>query len=68
MSANCLRSKPDLLFDVFCVFWEGHPDMLLQFLDHIKFLRLIPETDAEANERFAAIVKEFGPRSTLDHS
>ncbi|RYM09631.1 hypothetical protein [Sphingobium cupriresistens] len=66
MAADCFSTKPDLLFDVFCVVWEDHPDMLPQFLDDIEFLRSIPETEAEADERFAAIVKEFGPRSNLD--
>jgi len=42
--------------------------MLPQFLDDIEFLQSIPETEAEADERFAAIMKEFGPRSTVDRS
>jgi len=66
MEAHCIRPAPSILFDVFCVVWEDHPDMLPQFLDDIEFLRSIPETEAEANERFAAIVMEFGPRFNLD--
>jgi hypothetical protein len=70
MAADCFSTKPDLLFDVFCVVWEDHPEMQPQFLDDIEFLRSIPETEAEAeaDERFAAIVKEFGPRSNRDRS
>lgn len=68
MEAYCFTTKPDLLFDVFCVVWEDHPDMLPKFLDDIEFLRSIPETEAEADERFAAIMKELGPRSNVDRS
>jgi hypothetical protein len=58
MAADCFSTKPDLLFDVFCVVWEDHPDMLTQFLDDIEFLQSIPDTQAEADERLAQIMKQ----------
>lgn len=48
LEAECFSTMPKLLFDVFCVVWEDHPDMLPQFLDDIEFLRSIPETEANA--------------------
>lgn len=57
METEFFTTMPDLLFDVFCVVWDEHPDMLPKFLESIEFLRSIPETEAEAKEVAARVIK-----------